>query len=197
LLNEDQLMPCGGRATARFVFTSETSAGDVLMHLLRILHRGFLVLSLGGVCCLIGCGGSVDDRPEVAAVSGKVTYKGGPVAGASVIFRSEGSPRVASGVTDDKGEYKLTTFDTDDGAVVGDHAVILMKNAPAGDLGMPKDPSPEDYAKMMAESKSDGRPGFETESLLPSKYSDPETSGLTRSVVAGEKNEFNFDLTDD
>jgi hypothetical protein len=167
------------------------------MHLLRILHRGFLVLSLGGVCCLSGCGGGVDDRPEVAAVSGKVTYKSEPVIGANVVFRSEGSPRVASGITNDKGEYKLTTFDTDDGAVVGDHAVVIMKNAPAGDSALPKDPTPEDYAKMMAESKSDGPPGSEGEGLLPSKYASPETSGLTRTVVAGEKNEYNFDLTDE
>ena len=143
-----------------------------------------------------GCGGGAE-RPEIAPVSGRVTYQGQSVEGAKVTFRTEGSPRVGTGITNADGEYKLTTFDTNDGAVVGEHRVTIAKfeqeAASAESEGYdPENPGAAYGQQMMsAASGKDKR-----ESQLPAKYADPATTPLTRTVVAGEENVFNFELED-
>jgi hypothetical protein len=123
-------------------------------------------------------------------VSGKVIYKGQPVEGAVVTFMSEAAPRTATGKTDAAGAFKLTTYDTNDGAVAGEHKVSISKAAAGGDA---KPMSPEDYAKFM--SGSGGKPPQqEVSDAIPAKYASPETSGLTRTVVDGDVNEFTFEL---
>src|SRR5690606_5861700 len=63
----------------------------------------------------------------VYPVSGKVTYQGQPVSGADITFHHESTDRSAFGRTNDEGEYKLTTFSSNDGAVEGKHGVTIVK----------------------------------------------------------------------
>jgi hypothetical protein len=141
----------------------------------------------------------------MAPVSGTVKYNGQPVEGASVTFRVEGAPRVASGMTNAAGEYRLTTYDTDDGAPVGEHSVTITKadasQLPPAPTAAPTGLAGGDYLKSV-----EGRAGGSTAppsveppkggAGVPAKYSDPAQSGLKRTVVKGEANVFNFDLTD-
>ena len=157
---------------------------------------------LGLVFLSAGCGGGSSDRPAVATVSGSVKYKGNPVKDALVTFRTEKSPRAATGTTNEKGEFSLTTFDTNDGATIGEHIVTIQKlsaaaaQSGAGGTGTTS-MSPADYMKAMQASKTAAPPGSgETNKELPGKYADPKTSGLKRTVVKGEKNVFNIDLTE-
>lgn len=154
------------------------------------------------VCCFAalmivsGCGGDAPkDAPTLFPVSGKVTYKGAPVEGATVSFSSPKSPRVATGQTDAQGVYKLTTKSSNDGAVEGEHVVTIRKVvAAAGATQM----TPEDYAKMMSGNKT-GAPPIQVDNSnggLPAKYADGATSGLKRTVVAGDDNTFDIELTD-
>lgn len=83
---------------------------------------------------LAGCGGS--NEYETTPVSGVVTCHGKPVANATVNFtplpaegRAPGQRgRVALGLTDKDGRFKLTTYNDDDGAIVGKHTVTVSLN---------------------------------------------------------------------
>ena len=63
-------------------------------------------------------------------VSGTVTFEDqSPVKDARVVFRStfNGEFISAFATTDENGEYALTTWQTDDGAVAGEHVVVVTK----------------------------------------------------------------------
>ena len=138
-----------------------------------------------GVCAgLLGCGGGGGLTPA----KGKVSYKGQPVAGATVSFiPAEGTPAV--GVTDVQGEFSVKTQGRF-GTTVGKHRVGICKYASSGDTSNLK---PEDMAKMMGPSGKMPEPKSE----LPLKYAAPQTSGFEANVTAeASKNVFTFDLTD-
>jgi hypothetical protein len=156
-----------------------------------MLLRG---LMFGGLLVVLAGCGSGAPRLATVPVSGSVKYKGQPVSGALVSFASVGAPRTATGLTNAQGEFKLTTVNTDDGAVAGEHTITITKST-AVPTDLPK--SPEEYAKAMQGTKAAKPPGADsTSGALPSKYSDPGLSGLKRTVVAGESNVFNIELTD-
>lgn len=155
------------------------------------------LLSIAVVLASItGCGGAAS-RPKTYPVTGKVTYKGKAISGATVSFRKKDAPRTATGITKEDGTFVLSTFATNDGALEGEHMVVIFKvNAstlPASTSQM----TPDDYLKKMQNTKSTQPPGAGAgNDELPAKYGKPETSGLTRTVVAGETNTFDFDLVD-
>ena len=145
--------------------------------------------------CFVGCGGG-DGFPPPVPVSGKVQFAGKPVDGASVTFLSKSGARSASGKTGKDGNFKLTSVKTDDGASPGEYSVTISKQEAKGggsaDVDISKGYS-ENYGKMMGASGS-GNMEKVINQLLPAKYADPLQSGLVRSVVKGDKNEFDFDL---
>ncbi len=97
--------------------------------------RGAVLLGLAAF--LVGCGGGGGDQYGVQPVSGVVTCQGKPVANATVNFtpvkeegRAEGRPgRVALGITDENGKFRLTTYENYDGAIVGRHTVTVGLNS--------------------------------------------------------------------
>lgn len=155
-------------------------------------HRCVLGLVAMATVSVFGCSGDTG-RPKMAPVSGQVTFQGKPVEGAIVSFSAEGSPRVASGTTDANGRYKLTTFDTNDGAPVGDHAVTIAKQkksaGPTQEINL--DNPGDAYTKQMNAAASGEASG---EHELPAKYADPKESGLRRTVTEQGPNEFTFAL---
>ncbi|MFM9965201.1 MAG: hypothetical protein ACKV2Q_28720 [Planctomycetaceae bacterium] len=95
---------------------------------------GASALTLLSFVC-VGCGGGSDDL-GTAAVSGKVTHKGQPVSGGSVMFNPKsatpgknltGKPAAAEVGAD--GSFTLTTYSKNDGAVIGKHSVIYTPPA--------------------------------------------------------------------
>ena len=93
---------------------------------------------LGTLFCVFavsGCTGNAEQY-ETVPVSGIVTCEGKPVANATVNFtpmsdqgRAAGRRgRVALGMTDKDGRFKLTTYENDDGAIVGKHTVTVGLN---------------------------------------------------------------------
>ena len=125
---------------------------------------------------LTGCGGA-GDAPETVAAKGTVTVDGKPMSGLSVAFVPT-SGKLATGETDDQGNFTLTTNEPGDGAVVGSYSVAINKiqevtEAMPGMEGYKK-PEPPPFSK---------------------KYTDVKTSGLIATVDADpSKNEFKFDL---
>lgn len=130
------------------------------------------IVLLSALMISAGCGSGVD-LPNTAKAEGTVTFENQPLAGASVSF-IPASGRPASGFTDANGHFILRTFDADDGAIPGEHTVIISKI----DSSAPKSDD------MYAEAKS----------AIPEKYSDLKKSGLTASVKADGENKFTFDL---
>jgi hypothetical protein len=80
---------------------------------------------------LAGCG-----RPAypVAPVSGKVTCRGQPIRNASITFSPLGAAndplpgKAADGAINDQGEFVLSTFKNQDGAIIGKHRVRISFN---------------------------------------------------------------------
>jgi hypothetical protein len=108
--------------------------------------RPVVVVAL--VCGAVGCSG-----PKFAAVSGRVTLDGEPVADAVVMFlpvapdgQVEAPGPGSMAVTNDRGEFtvKATTIGTT-GAVVGEHRVAIAPNTPDGPVRRAK-PIPTKYA---------------------------------------------------
>lgn len=101
-----------------------------------------LVLLLG----TLGCGGGGEFG--VASAGGTVTLNGQPVPDLMIAFTpqtpADGSNpgKSASGRTDAQGKFTLSTYDTDDGAIVGSHQVTIYLDAtdPTPPGRLPADP---------------------------------------------------------
>ena len=85
----------------------------------RLTHLALaLLVTLAGS----GCG-----RPELVPISGTVLFQGQPVDGANVSLYTPGAARNASGMTDSAGRFTLTTFEPGDGAIPGEHKILVCK----------------------------------------------------------------------
>ena len=121
-----------------------------------------------------GCG---DSGPEMARVSGTVTYQGKPVPKGTVSFVSpEPGRRNATGNLDANGYYRLQTEQPGDGAELGEYDVTLYSH----------DEPVLDYRPKVP---------VKVQRLIPEKYEDPKTSNLKRTVKSGS-NTFDLELTD-
>lgn len=166
---------------------------------MRAILGSTLALFLGSVC-VAGCSGGVDDRPAVYPVTGTVTLNGKPVAGVAVTFSSENAPRSASGKTDDNGKYWLTTYNFKDGAVAGEHQVVITKFATQNATSDPAKATGQDLSKgPMAGYPTPDKSGNMklpegSANEFPAKFADSKASGLKATVSASGKNEINFPL---
>ena len=138
---------------------------------------------------LTGCSNS--SRPSTYPVTGTVTSQGKPVAGAAITFVPTGNEgEAASAITDSNGKYALTTWKAGDGARPGEYRVKVTKQEQQAvdPSKMVKNLSIEEEQKIYVESK---KPNPPAKSLIPSKYQDDQTSGLTHTV---EKKPTTFDI---
>jgi hypothetical protein len=121
----------------------------------------------------LGCGGG----PEMAGVSGRVTYNGKPVSKGTISFVSTDPDRPnATGQLDANGRYRLQTHEPGDGARLGDYDVTIYTHQEERLQYVPKTPQ-------------------KVERLTPEKYENPKTSGLKRTVKSGS-NSIDLELTD-
>jgi hypothetical protein len=159
------------------------------MNAMRWTLLACVVLVLGE-----GCSGSKlppNARPT-APVKVTVTYKGAPVADATVTFIcQEGEATPAFGKTDAQGVAKMKTYVEGDGAVIGPHKVLITKTAAASSGNVAEQSSP-DYVPP-AEG---GAPLPTAKDLVPAKYGMLAQSGLTAAVEKKPTNEFSFELKD-
>jgi hypothetical protein len=141
-----------------------------------------------------GCGR--EPRPPMGRVSGKVTYKGQPFDAGMVVFNPAGGPenstgQPATGKIAADGSYRLTTFDDGDGALVGEHIVMVK----ASKLVRTAKPAKNDV-EQIRQPGPDGKLSYvHLESRIPSKYANPSKTPLRFTVKPGD-NAYNIDLTD-
>lgn len=137
----------------------------------RIPHR-----RLAGLLCLLVCLHACTGCAPAAGVAcfpvrGKVLCDGQPLADAMILLHPLNGPETSlpkpQAWSDKDGHFELTTLQSRDGAPAGHYAVTveLRELVPDGD-----------------EQVRNGR------SLLPDRYRDPKTSGLSFAVQSG-KNE--------
>lgn len=135
------------------------------------------VLSTVLVLQLVGC--SSENRKPTAAVRGKVTYNGEPLQIGSLLFVPVAGGPSSEGNIDRNGNYRMGTYTTVDGAVLGKHQVMITAFTAAGGSGLPEDSVKGDSAPV---------------SIIPEKYGDLAKSGLEVDVKSGS-NEIDFVLT--
>lgn len=160
-----------------------------------VIHRSFsrrltpawLAVAAIAVIASPGCSGEKKGDPNGRPVSGKVTYNGSPVEGASVTFSSPTASAFA--ITDAEGKYKLTTAGGDKVSLGQYQVSIVKKDAPAP-------PAAATDSASYVPPDPNAPPPAPPKDLLPAKYALPTTSQLTATVTADGKNEFDFPLTD-
>ena len=112
---------------------------------------------------------------DLVPVEGVVTVGGTPLSGAAVMFvPAHGLPAMA--VTDGDGKFELTTANQS-GAQIGEYRVSISKS------------------KTTAIPQPNGFPLYQTEYLIPAKFTKPSTSGLTANIV-DDDNYLEFKLTE-
>ncbi|HEY3965854.1 MAG TPA: carboxypeptidase-like regulatory domain-containing protein [Planctomycetaceae bacterium] len=119
-----------------------------------------------------GCGNSglIEGDVPVFPVTGKVTFAGKPLPRAVVTLTPADLPPGAKweapatgGVTDEDGEFELSTYNAGDGAPAGTYFVTVS-----------------------CEDREAKRSGGEYPELLPEKYQNPASSGLKVTIREGE-----------
>ena len=163
-----------------------------------------VVLGLVGLFALaiVGCGSAPSD---IAKTTGKVTYKGASVEGATVTMATEDNKKIATAITDSEGSFTMMTQvgqKSYEGAPLGLVKVTITKFA---DMGVGEvdydDPTAVDamYQQMLEEHGDGSEEGtLESKNELPGKYAAAMTSGLTKMIEADPaKNVFTFDLEDE
>ncbi|MGI9457604.1 MAG: hypothetical protein ACR2NU_13655 [Aeoliella sp.] len=111
---------------------------------------------------------------------GKIFYKDQPVVGVDVTFMGPGASVFSAGKTDGQGNYSLTTYEPDDGAIVGRNLVAVAMPIVSQDQSLPESPLTGEYFDLMKEAERNA-----AKSPLPARFADPVTSGLVVEVTAG------------
>lgn len=150
---------------------------------MRTLHLAATACGLLA-CLFLGCADSESSKhPPVVKAGGVVLYQGQPVAGADVTFNNREANQTGTAQTDANGRFELSTFGQNDGVVPGHQFVairrvdVIDKTPPNVDVSAGGVAIPPEYRW-----------------IVPQKYSNATTSGLTEEVKAGAPNDFKFDL---
>lgn len=139
--------------------------------------RAWLVIL--AVAAVGGCG---PRRPELAAVEGTVTLDGRPLAHGIISFEAEGRRPATARIVDGR-IVEATTYRPGDGVPTGRHRVAVTAREQAA-AAAPANPGQATIASAGA---------MAGKLLVPSRYTDPATSGLTVTIAA-EPNRIDLQL---
>lgn len=149
-------------------------------------------LAVGVVCALALFASSCASQAPRGEVEGTVTLDGQPLEGIAVTFLPEPGQSTggasASGVTDERGRYKLLTDDNRPGVVTGHHRVTLrdLKNNQGGRFLASRGRSDDAQPKKA--------PAGAAVRHIPKDYEDASATPLRRDVHAGPQT-LDFELT--
>jgi hypothetical protein len=159
---------------------------------LSMRRRLVLAAAVASGIAAVGCSRRLTkwekQRPQTFKVRGRVFWDGKPEAGVLVAFESKANNLSAVGITDADGRFTLKTFTEGDGAAAGEHAVRLEKSVRIAAEG-----EGQDAGGRFGGSQVPG-PATTLKSVLPQKYGDIATSGLSATVVKDGPNEFTFEI---
>ena len=166
------------------------------------MNKLFSLMAGTAFLLVTGCGPS---GPATYPVTGTITMDGKPIADATIAFVPMGGEsdgrKTASGRTDAQGMYALTTFAKDDGALAGEYGIKVEKYE-GGNEGDQVASDPNDASQNLDNYENAYKPDVgdprgsapRPKNVLPKKYSDVVTSGLTYKVTE-EGGTFDIELT--
>jgi hypothetical protein len=140
----------------------------------------FIVCSAG---LFVGCSGGEDKwkagRPKTVEAAGTITLNGKPLDQAQVVLLPTGGQNGGSAMSDDQGAFNLSSFPPDPGVVPGSYKVMIVKaNVP----------------ELQDEESAEAKVPQRAKLLVPKKYTDPKTSGLTVEVPEAGKKDILIEL---
>ena len=121
-------------------------------------------------------------RPKVYRAQGVVKLDGKPLDEATVVYHSQSNDVSAQGVTDKNGNFTLTTYDANDGAVEGKHKVVITKRT-------------YEKRKTKYDSPEESSIALIPKELLPTKYALPTTTTVEVEVSGKGTNNSTIDIT--
>lgn len=171
---------------------------------IQTITRCFAILFVSEF--LVGCGSETLDVPETVPVKGTILLKGEPLKKASVVFsNAQAKPNDgtanAMATTNEQGQFELVSYfgakTERKGVTPGTYRVTVLKMTPPGNMT-----EAEYQAKVTEADKIVSAGGVltqeqtppELKQIIPRQYSDVTVSKLQAKVVAGQENEFQFDL---
>ncbi len=149
----------------------------------------FQIRLLGAIICsaasFVGCGSG--NKLGTIPIEGTVTYQGKPLTKGIVSYlpAQSGVGRTASGPLDAEGKFILTTQVKHDGVVKGEYKIVVHSY----------DENP-DEPQTREEREARGNQPVKPKSLIPEKYTNPATSGLTDTVDDNHSGVKQIELTD-
>jgi len=134
----------------------------------RSIVVGWLCAAAIGIIAASGCGNGL------VPAEGVVLLDGQPIAGATVTLMPQGAGRPASAVTGPDGRFSASLPDAKQGVPPGDYrvAVMLVRQEVLKPSGT-------------GDETSGAGGGPPVEYVVPRRYGNPETSGLTASLPGG------------
>jgi hypothetical protein len=119
---------------------------------------------------MAGC----NSGPEMVPIHGEASYNGKPMTDGIVVYmpRDATVARQASGRILSDGKFELTTFKNADGVMFGEYDIVIYAYAPH-----PGEPKTREEHEAVAKAGGIKR-GF----VIPAKYVNPKTSGLSDTV---------------
>lgn len=149
----------------------------------KIIQFGRPKMWLASWLSLVPIAGCSDSgRVSVYPVHGQVMHQGRPAEGAEVVFHAADPAAVSPdvpiprGTVRSDGTFELTSYESGDGAPAGTYDVTVIWRASTADPN--------------ADPESSG----EEADRLRGRYANPDTSGLTATVLEGETRLEPFDL---
>ena len=127
----------------------------------------YICLTVALFC--VGC----SDRPHIVPISGQVLIDGKPLSYGFIRF-SSGEGRPALGRLDKEGRFRLSTYESGDGAIVGSHRIAVLTHE-ITDTGI-KWHAPKEYADYAASGLT-AKITEPTDSLVINLSWDGEKSG--------------------
>lgn len=154
------------------------------------------LMLLASSIALVGC--SDDGLAKRYPVSGKITYKGQPLAkGQITLMPTDSAGRGGVGVITE-GSYQITTQSPNDGAFPGDYNVVVTSldiDTAGAEAATQKIAEKAKIETIQPDQAAMARALATAKSAIPTKYGQVATSGF-KAKVEQKSNTFNFDLTD-
>jgi hypothetical protein len=146
----------------------------------RMKYRWTAVATLLSLVAISGCGGS---RPDTYPVTGTVQFANGtPVRTGFVEFLPAAGGPSARGVIGSRGDFRLGTFETADGAPAGEYVVLVTQHVRA-------------LTPAEAEKLGPAHQEHASEQVVVSvKYASRDSSDLRYTVSADSKNHFELSV---
>ena len=147
------------------------------------------VMGWSGVAALLFTSACSPNRAPLGTIQGTVRYNGRPIAEGQILFEVAGA-RPAQGRILDGRIVDVTSYASGDGAPVGLARIAVFANPPSVSLYASSGTVAPDDALATGRVRGPGG-----QSLIPARYNDLETSGLSHELVAGP-NELTLELHD-